>query len=96
MRCLVRSGSRARRLNYAENVFAGKGEQDLALVFANERGDWREWSWGRLREETRRIANGLRELGVGRGDRVAAYMPNVPEAAAAFLACASIGAGGTP
>ena len=40
----------------------------------------------------RRIAAGLRALGVGRGDRVVAYMPNIPETAAAFLACASLGA----
>jgi acetoacetyl-CoA synthetase len=80
------------RLNYAENVFAGKADGDLALVFADERGRRREWSWSALRAETARIANGLRELGVGPGDRVAAYMPNAPETAAAFLACASIGA----
>ncbi|MFZ2050013.1 MAG: acetoacetate--CoA ligase [Solirubrobacteraceae bacterium] len=80
------------RLNYAENVFAGKADGDLALVFADERGRRREWSWGTLRQEAARIAGGLRNLGVGPGDRVAAYMPNAPETAAAFLACASIGA----
>ncbi len=80
------------RLNYAENVFAGKVDGDLALVFADERGRRREWAWGILRSETARIATGLRNLGVGPGDRVAAYMPNAPETAAAFLACASIGA----
>jgi acetoacetyl-CoA synthetase len=80
------------RLNYAENVFAGKADGDLALVFADERGRRREWSWGTLRQEAARIASGLRNLGIGPGDRVAAYMPNAPETAAAFLACASIGA----
>ena len=51
-----------------------------------------EWTWGELRSLTARIAAGLRALGVGRGDRVVAYMPNIPETAAAFLACASLGA----
>src|SRR5438067_2428234 len=50
------------------------------------------WTWGRLREETAAIAAGLRAAGVEEGDRVAAYMPNIPETVAAFLACASIGA----
>ena len=44
------------------------------------------------RAETARVAAGLRALGVERGDRVAGYLPNIPEAAIAFLACASIGA----
>ena len=47
---------------------------------------------GELREEVARLAAGLRALGVEPGDRVAAYVPNIPEAVAAFLACASIGA----
>ena len=47
---------------------------------------------GRAGTLTRRIAAGLRALGVERGDRVVAYMPNIPETAAAFLACASLGA----
>ncbi|MEA2254408.1 MAG: acetoacetyl-CoA synthetase, partial [Solirubrobacteraceae bacterium] len=51
-----------------------------------------QWTWGELREQTERIAAGLRRLGVGPGDRVVAYIPNIPEAIAAFAACASIGA----
>src|SRR6202035_5965272 len=51
-----------------------------------------EWTWGELREQTARIAAGLRAMGIGPGDRVAAYMPNIPETVAALLACASIGA----
>ena len=47
---------------------------------------------GELRDEVARLAGGLRALGVGPGDRVVAYLPNIPEAVAAFLACASIGA----
>ncbi|HEY1688726.1 MAG TPA: acetoacetate--CoA ligase [Solirubrobacteraceae bacterium] len=81
------------RLNYAEHVFADREDDAVAIVYASEREPLpQEWTWGRLREETSRIATGLRELGVGPGDRVAAYLPNAPETAAAFLACASIGA----
>ena len=47
---------------------------------------------GRAARADARIAAGLRALGVERGDRVVAYMPNIPETAAAFLACASLGA----
>jgi acetoacetyl-CoA synthetase len=49
-------------------------------------------SWGELAEQVAAAAAGLRSLGVGRGDRVAAYMPNIPETLVAFLASASIGA----
>ena len=52
----------------------------------------RQWTWGELRSLTASIAAGLRASGVGEGDRVAAYMPNIPETVAALLACASIGA----
>ena len=51
-----------------------------------------ELSWGELRAQVAAVAAGLRELGVERGDRVVAYMPNIPEAIVAFLASASIGA----
>jgi acetoacetyl-CoA synthetase len=80
------------KLNYAQHAFVGRGEHELAIVFADERGELSQWTWGRLREETERIAQGLRELGIEAGDRVVAYMPNAPETIAAFLASASIGA----
>jgi acetoacetyl-CoA synthetase len=51
-----------------------------------------EMSWRELRERVAALATGLKELGVERGDTVGAYMPNVPEALVAFLACASLGA----
>ncbi|HET7506779.1 MAG TPA: acetoacetate--CoA ligase, partial [Solirubrobacterales bacterium] len=51
-----------------------------------------ELSWGELRRQVAATAAGLRALGVGRGDRVVAYLPNIPEAIVAFLASASIGA----
>jgi acetoacetyl-CoA synthetase len=73
-------------------VFRDRDPRALALQFASESEPLQAWTWGALREETGRVAAGLRALGVRRGDRVAAYLPNVPEAIAAFLACASIGA----
>jgi acetoacetyl-CoA synthetase len=79
-------------VNYAEHVFGGKDDRAVAIVAGGEDRDDVEWTWGDLRALTGRIAAGLRALGVERGDRVVAYMPNVPETAAAFLACASIGA----
>jgi acetoacetyl-CoA synthetase len=79
-------------LSYAEHVFRGKDEEAVAIRHASELRELGEWTWGRLREETASIAAGLRELGVGPGDRVAAYLPNIPETVAAFFACSSIGA----
>jgi acetoacetyl-CoA synthetase len=79
-------------VNYAGHLFRGKNEDAVAIVHASELREQAELSWGELRTQTARIAAGLRALGVERGDRVAAYMPNIPEAIAAFLATASIGA----
>jgi acetoacetyl-CoA synthetase len=79
-------------LNYAEHIFRGKDPQAVAIQHASELRELEEWTWQALREHTAGIAAGLRDLGVERGDRVAAYLPNIPETVAAFLACASIGA----
>jgi acetoacetyl-CoA synthetase len=79
-------------LSYAEHVFRGKRDGDIAIVHASETRPLAELRWGELRELTAQIAAGLRANGVTRGDRVVAYMPNIPETTAAFLACASIGA----
>jgi len=80
------------RLNYAAHLFRGKPDDRLAIQHASELQDVGSWTWGDLRRETSRIRAGLLALGVGEGDRVAAYLPNVPETVAALLACASIGA----
>jgi acetoacetyl-CoA synthetase len=80
------------RLNYAEHVFRGKADGEVAIRHASERRPLAQMTWGELRALTARIAAGLRAHGVERGDRVVAYLPNVPEAIAAMLACASIGA----
>ena len=79
-------------LSYAEHLFRGKADSALALQHASELRELDWMTWGELRDLTARIATGLKFLGVERGDRVVAYIPNIPEAIAAFLACASIGA----
>jgi acetoacetyl-CoA synthetase len=80
------------RLNYAEHVFRDRDPGAVAIRHASELGGLGEITWGELLEQTGRIAASLRARGIRPGDRVAAYLPNVPEAVAAFLACASIGA----
>ena len=79
-------------LNYAENLLAGKPGGRTAVLAASELRALESMTWGELREQVARVAGGLRELGVVRGDRVVAYMPNIPETLIAFLASASIGA----
>ena len=80
------------RLSYAEHIFRDKDDAGIAIRHASELRQLDELTWGELRALTASLAEGLRSLGVGPGDRVVAYMPNVPETIAAFLACASIGA----
>ncbi len=80
------------RLNYAENLLAGKPDDRLAIQHASELRALGSLTWGELREQVARAASALRGLGVEPGDRVVAYMPNLPEAIVAFLATASIGA----
>jgi acetoacetyl-CoA synthetase len=79
-------------VSYAAHVFEGKADDALAIQHASESRELQRLTWGELRTETASIAAGLRALGVSEGDRVAAYMPNIPETVASFLACASIGA----
>jgi acetyl-CoA synthetase len=63
-----------------------------AIVFEGEPGDRRTLTYGELAAQVNRLANGLKSLGVTKGDRVGIYLPMVPEAAVAMLACARIGA----
>src|SRR5437763_2268635 len=79
-------------LNYAEHVFARERPHDAAIVHRSETRPDGELTWGELRAQVSRCAAGLRALGVGKGDRVAAYLPNIPETVIAFLATASLGA----
>src|SRR6266511_219415 len=89
---LVASWFAGTELNYAEHVFRDKPGDRTAVLHASELRELDELSWDELRERVARVAAGLRSLGVVRGDRVVAYLPNVPEALIAFLATASIGA----
>jgi len=80
------------QLSYAEHVFRGRDDSEVAIRHASELRPLGEWTWGELRARAGAVAAALRESGVVAGDRVAAYLPNVPETVAAFLGCASIGA----
>ncbi|SOD21771.1 acetoacetyl-CoA synthetase [Variovorax sp. YR752] len=84
------------QVNYAREVLrhadAAHAAGMPAIVSDNERGEVREMSWPEMRRQVASVALTLKSLGVQRGDRVAAYMPNVPETMVAFLACSSIGA----
>ena len=80
---------------YAEELLAGgslPGADDVALVYRREDGHREEHSWEGLRREVAACAWLLRTAGVGSGDRVAAWLPNVPEAVIAMLAANSLGA----
>jgi acetoacetyl-CoA synthetase len=79
-------------ISYAAHIFRDRDPEAVAIQHASELRELDLWSWGELHRQTAAIAAGLRRLGVGPGDRVAAYLPNIPETVAAFLACASIGA----
>ncbi|AXV14486.1 acetoacetate--CoA ligase [Neorhizobium sp. SOG26] len=78
-------------LNFAENLLTGTGAGD-ALIFRGEDKVSYRWSWDKLRAEVSRLQQAFRALGIGKGDRVAAMMPNMPETVACMLAAASIGA----
>jgi acetoacetyl-CoA synthetase len=80
------------RLNWAERAFANKDDDQVAILHASELRGLEEITWGELRAKVAAVAGGLRSLGVEKGDRVVAYLPNVAEATIAFLATASIGA----
>jgi acetoacetyl-CoA synthetase len=79
-------------LNFAEHVFRNATAEQPALVFKNECSGIQEISWATLQEQTAYSAAALRRFGVKPGDRVAGYLPNIPQAAAFLLAAASLGA----
>jgi acetoacetyl-CoA synthetase len=79
------------RLNFAENLLRQRGPA-AAIIAYDERGARREFTWDQLAAETARVAAGLRASGVVAGDRVAGFMPNLPEAIIAMLATTSLGA----
>ncbi|MCM3569525.1 acetoacetate--CoA ligase [Neobacillus mesonae] len=79
-------------LNYAEHVFRHNAGDKAAIMYKTEVRPQGEISWYELKKKTAAIAAYLKSLGVGPGDRVAAYVSNIHETITAFLACASIGA----
>jgi acetoacetyl-CoA synthetase len=82
------------RLNYARNALrtARTRPDATAVVFRSESGASASLTYGELARQTARVAAGLRALGVTKGDRVAGFLPNIPEALIGLLATASIGA----
>jgi acetoacetyl-CoA synthetase len=83
------------QFNYAQQVFRHVDQAHAAgfpaIISRNEKGEHRELSWPELRAQVASLALHLQEQGVQPGDRVAAYLPNIPEAMVAFLAVVSIG-----
>ncbi len=83
------------QFNYAQQVFRHVGPADAAglpaIISRNEKGNHRELSWPELRRQVASMALHLKAQGLKPGDRVAAYLPNVPEAMVAFLAVVSLG-----
>ena len=80
------------RLNFAEHVLRQERPGEPVLVHAGETQPLRELPWEDFTLQVRSVATHLRSRGIGEGDRVAAYLPNVPQAITAFLAVASVGA----
>jgi len=79
------------RLNFAQNLLRYKDDR-TAIVFRNEWGHARELTYAQLHAEVGRLAHALKQAGVGIGDRVAGFLPNMPEAIIAMLATTSLGA----
>ena len=79
-------------LNYAEHIFRQRTDNQPAILFQSERHALREVSWQELELSVARMAAFLKAAGVKKGDRVVAFLPNIPEATIAFLAACSIGA----
>ncbi|MEE9293782.1 MAG: acetoacetate--CoA ligase [Phycisphaerae bacterium] len=79
------------RLNYAKHMLRFQDDR-IAIHFEGETGSSHDVSFGELGEQVARFAAGLRRAGVGSGDRVAGFMPNIPETVMAMLATASLGA----
>ena len=80
------------RLNYAEHIFRNASAERPAIIARCEAAEPVQVSWAQLESDVGALAAKLRALGIVAGDRVVAYLPNIPQTVVAFLACASIGA----
>ncbi len=79
-------------LNYAKHIFANQQKDQPAILFDSENYLLEATSWDQLEERVARLAAYLKSIGVKKGDRVVAFLPNIPEATISFLAACSIGA----
>ena len=89
---VVRRRQAQRQRTTASTGTSRRAENKAAIIWEGEPGDTRTLTYQQLHREVCKFANALKSLGVGKGDRVTIYMPMVPEAAIAMLACARIGA----
>ncbi len=80
------------QINYAQNAFRHTSHEHPALIYQSESRPLTEMSWQEFERQVACVAAALRAFGVKPGDRVVGFLPNIPEAAVAFLAAASIGA----
>ena len=80
------------RLNFTENLLRFKNSNSIALKFYNETGDYKEITYQDLHKQVSKVAYSFKEMGINKGDRVCAVMPNIFETIIAMLASASIGA----
>jgi acetoacetyl-CoA synthetase len=80
------------QLNYAENIFARMNKEGPVILYKTEDDPLKTMGWSEIYSKTNSLAEALRTLGVRRGDRVVAFMPNIPETIIALLAVASLGA----
>ena len=80
------------KLNYAEHLFRNAKNDETAIIFGNESEQIEKISWLQLKTKVASLATYLKSVGVTKGDRVVAFLPNIPEATIAFLAVNTIGA----
>ena len=78
-------------LNYAENILK-KNNSDPAIIFKSENGYKTTLSWQNLNLNVSKISNWMKSAGIQKGDRIAAYMPNIPETVTAYISTAALGA----
>jgi len=79
------------RINYAENLLV-KNNNQSAIIFKSENGYKTNLSWKELNLNVTKISNWLKKNGIKKGDRIAAYLPNIPETVIAYISSAAIGA----
>lgn len=80
------------KLNYSEHIFRNYKEKETAIIFGHESGYTLQITWKELKLKVASMASYLKKIGVTKGDRVVAFLPNVPEATISFLAINSLGA----